>query len=160
MTYPTAMQVTALYEMHEEMVQYLTQEPVITASDLEGLHKNILSRLASDFWGKISAEGRSFLLSHTHHFVRSPAVIGDRLLTKALARDVAVLSIEEAHMRYSDLKRRAAELAQNGLAQATVLVPGSKANTDMVTINVDLAMVRARLTTLGQPETPQHYVWI
>lgn len=160
MTYPAADQLETLYKTHDEVLQRLTQNPVISAADLVGQHKNVLSRLASGFWGGISMAGREVLLNHEHHFVRSPAVIGDQQLTKALTQSIKDLSVDELRLRCQDLKRRAAEMESNLEIQANITTPGKKENVDLAALNVELNQTRNRLGILGHPETPQPFIWI
>lgn len=160
MPYPTSAQLISLYESHEEIIQYLTQQPVISAADLYGQHRNVLSRLASEYWSMISLEGRDALLSHDHHFVRSPAAIGKRQLENVLDKDIQNLSCDELRMRLQDLNRRAAEMEVDQDIQSTIRVSGSRANTQLAALNVELNKVRNRLNALGHPEAPKNYVWI
>lgn len=160
MLYPTQLQLKALYEANEEIIQHLTQQPIISAEDLQGKHKNVLTRLASDYWGCLSPEAREALLEHPHHFVRSSAVIGQQDLAKVLAGDIQALNAQQLRLRRQDLARRAAEMGTDEALQESILTQGSQANSDMVCINVELHAVRTRLTSLGYPETPDNLIWI
>lgn len=160
MAYPSHAQLVTLYESHEEVIQCLTQQSVITLVDLDGQHKNVLCRLASDYWSLITLEGRESLLSHSHHFVSSCAVISNSRLEEALVAEIQDLPIDGLRIRLQDLNRRATEMEMDLTVQSSILIAGSKANQDMTLLNVERNQVRNRLHALGQPDTPKHYVWI
>ncbi|WP_439126139.1 MAG: hypothetical protein ACNJA3_27610 (plasmid) [Pseudomonas rhizophila] len=160
MKYPSPPQLQALYESNEEVIQNLTQQMVITTQDIQGSDKNILTRLASDFWGMISSNARAEMMSHSHHFVRSCARIGQQDLEKALATPIADLSEEQLVMLRQDLCRRAAEMEADPDVQKAVLVRGSAENTDLASLNVQLHALRCRLAAIGKPESPKTYIWI
>lgn len=158
MKYPSPPQLRVLYESNEEVIQNLTQQTII--ADIQGLNRNILARLASDFWGMISSNGRADMMSHSHHFVRSCARIGQQDLEKALATPIADLSKEHLIMLQQDLCRRAAEMEADPDIRKAVLVRGSPENADLASLNVQLHAVRSHLAAIGEPETPKNFVWI
>ncbi|ORL52202.1 hypothetical protein B7H18_09310 [Pseudomonas putida] len=120
----------------------------------------MLTRLAIGNWGSMTPEAREVLLQHPHHFVRSFAVIGQQDLAKVLSSNLEELSVDQLKLRLQDLARRAAEMVENQEAQASILVPSSPANAAMVSLNVEMATIRARLTNLGHADQPENYVWV
>lgn len=160
MKYPNPTQLVALYESHEEIIQYLSQQAVISAEDIQGRNKNNLTRLATDFWGKISSKASAEMLSHAHHFVRSCARVGEQYLEKALATPIVELSEVHLVMIRQDLCRRLAEMEANPDFQQAALVQDSPQNADLASLNVQLHALRCRLAELGKPETVNTYIWI
>ncbi|RMM39327.1 hypothetical protein QO021_28755 (plasmid) [Pseudomonas amygdali pv. lachrymans] len=160
MKYPNPTQLVALYESNEEIIQHLTQQAFISAEDIQGCNKNILTRLASDFWGKISSNARAEMLSHAHHFVRSCARIAQQDLEMALAKPIVELSENHLVILRQDLCRRSAEMEANPTFQKEALLQGSTQNADLASLNVQIHAVRCRLAAIGKPETPKTYIWI
>ncbi|MCU9529341.1 hypothetical protein [Pseudomonas mosselii] len=160
MSYPNPTQLAALYAENEAAVQNLRKLSIISAENLQGLNRQVLTRLASDHWGAMTPEAREVLLQHSHHFVRSCAAVGQQDLAKALGSNLNELNVVQLKLRHQDLVRRAAEMVVNQEAQASILVPSSPANAAMVSLNVEMATIRTRLTSLGHAEQPENFVWI
>jgi len=51
-------------------------------------------------------------------------------------------------------------MVENQEAQESILVPSSPANAAMVSLNVEMAILRSRLSKLGHADQPENYVWI
>lgn len=71
---PASIMLHVLYESNEERIQYLSELPIIDCDDIAGEGPDVLSRLASDYWRKLSPTARDALLGHSHREVRSCAV--------------------------------------------------------------------------------------
>ncbi|MFJ3110051.1 hypothetical protein [Pseudomonas putida] len=160
MSYPNPTQLVALNAENEAVVQNLITQSIISAEDLRGRNRHVLTRLASGNWGSMTPEAREVLLQHSHHFVRSCAVIGQQVLAKVLCSKLEELNVDQLKLRRQDLARRAAEMVENQETQASILVPSSPANAAMVSLNVEMATIRSRLTNLGHADQPENFVWI
>ncbi|HFL7937926.1 hypothetical protein IYR97_26265 (plasmid) [Pseudomonas fulva] len=160
MSCPNQTKPPALHAENEAVVQNLIKQSIISAEDLRGRNRHVLTRLAIGNWGSMTPEAREVLLQHPHHFVRSFAVIGQQDLAKVLSSNLEELSVDQLKLRLQDLARRAAEMVENQEAQASILVPSSPANAAMVSLNVEMATIRARLTNLGHADQPENYVWV
>lgn len=158
--YPTPRQLAVLYEANEEVIQELSQQRVISLDDVTGRHKNILTRLTSDQWGSLSAAARSAMLSHTHHFVRSCAVVSKAQLGKFLSEDLGNLSVDQLLLRRQDIVRRAAEMEADEEVKLTIQEQGSQGSALMLALNADLRAINARLTALWHSGNPKNFIWI
>ncbi len=160
MSYPKPAPLAALFAENEATVQNLGKQSIISAESLQGLNRQVLSRLASDNWGSMTPEAREVLLQHSHHFVRSCAVMGQQDLAKVLGSNLEELNVDQLKLRRQDLARRAAEMVESQEAQESILSPNSPANAAMVSLNVEMATIRSRLSKLGHADQPENYVWI
>lgn len=158
--YPTPRQLAVMYEANEEVIQKLSQQRVISLDDVTGRHKNILTRLTSDQWGSLSEAARSAMLSHTHHFVRSCAVVSKAHWAQILSDDLGSLRVDHLLLRRQDVVRRAAEMEADEEVQLTILEQGSQGNALMLALNADLRAINACLNTLEHREDPTNFIWI
>lgn len=148
--------ISILYETREEILQELSTQRSISLVDASGLDRSGRCRLADDHWAACTEELRQSLLNHTHHFVRSCAVVAQQNLAKAHDGVIKEQSQDELKLRLRDLDRQAAEMESSEAIQSRVLVANSAENQDLVALNITLFHLRHRLKHHFGFEEPGH----